>query len=246
MFTPAGRVALLEKVLDRLGLSAFIHLPLKLIDGKYEFSTVEHFGRHYVSFRSVKHFGEKRRLLLTQAIDRRMRPVLFGAGPEERELSSGEMALLRFATQAIGSVERGCILLFDEPETHLHPNFVSEFIGVLNEILVSTQSVTVIVTHSAYVVREVPWQRVRVFSLSQRSIFLDQPRLQTFGASIDSISQFVFEDTSISHQYQETLVEWLDTLGPQITIEEVLSRFGDQMNSETLSFIARLISARSQ
>ncbi|MEY9752260.1 hypothetical protein ABIF65_011697 [Bradyrhizobium japonicum] len=74
---------------------------------------------------------------------------------------------------------------------------------------------------------------------------VDKPRLQTFGASIDSISQFVFADTSISHQYQETLQTWLDSLGPGISIEAIIEQFGNQMNSETLSYVARLIRSRS-
>jgi ABC-type transporter Mla maintaining outer membrane lipid asymmetry ATPase subunit MlaF len=172
-------------------------------------------------------------------------PVLFGIGPGKRELSSGELAMLRFAAQAAGSAERGCLFLFDEPETHLHPNFVSEFMAVLNTILAATQSVAIIVTHSAYIVREVPSQRVRIFSLEDRKIAIDRPRLQTFGASIDSISQFVFADTSISHQYQETLQTWLDSLGSDISIEGIIERFGNQMNSETLSYVARLIRSRS-
>lgn len=246
MFPNTGRMALLDKVVEKLGFSEFIHLPLKIIDGIYDLSTVQHAGRQYFPFRGAKGLNEKRRLLLTQAIDKKLRPVLFGIGPGERELSSGEMALLRFATQAVGAAERGCLFLFDEPETHLHPNFVSEFVSILNAILVGTKSVAVVVTHSAYVVREVPRQRVRVFDLDRRMISIDQPRLQTFGASIDSISQYVFSDTSVSHQYQETLIEWLDTLGPDISIEDVLQRFGDQMNSETLSFVARMIAGRAQ
>jgi hypothetical protein len=77
-----------------------------------------------------------------------------------------------------------------------------------------------------------------------RKIAIDRPRLQTFGASIDSISQFVFADTSISHQYQETLERWLVSLGPDISIETIMEQLGNQMNSETLSYVARLIRSR--
>jgi energy-coupling factor transporter ATP-binding protein EcfA2 len=246
LFPNTGRMALLDTVVNKLGFSEFVYLPLKIIEGLYDFHTVQHADRQYFPFRGAQGLNEKRRLVLTQAIDRKMRPMLFGIGPGERELSSGEMALLRFAAQAAGSAERGCLFLFDEPETHLHPNFISEFVTILNTILIATNSVAVIVTHSAYVVREVPRQRVRVFDLDGRVISIDQPRLQTFGASIDSISQYVFSDTSISHQYQETLIEWLDSLGPNVSIEDVLRRFGDQMNSETLSFVARMIAGRQQ
>jgi energy-coupling factor transporter ATP-binding protein EcfA2 len=245
MFARTGRMALLDQALNSLGFASFIFLPLKPTNKPYDLSTHQRGDDLYFRLEDAKHLNEQRRLLLAQAIDPQQQPVLFGIGPGKRELSSGELAMLRFAAQAAGSAERGCLFLFDEPETHLHPNFVSDFMAILNTILIATQSVAIIVTHSAYIVREVPSQRVRIFSLEDRKIAVDRPRLQTFGASIDSISQFVFADTSISHQYQETLQTWLATLGPDISIEAIIERFGNQMNSETLSYVARLIRNRS-
>jgi len=244
-FAETGRMALLDKALNSLGFAPSVYLPLKPTNEPYDLFTHQRGDRLYFRLEEVRRLNEKRRILLAQAIDPQQQPVLFGIGPGVRELSSGELAMLRFAAQAAGSAERGCLFLFDEPETHLHPNFVSEFMAVLNTILTATHSVAVIVTHSAYIVREVPSQRVRIFSLEDRNIAIDRPRLQTFGASIDSISQFVFADTSISHQYQETLQTWLDSLGPDISIEAIIERFGNQMNSETLSYVARLIRSRS-
>ncbi|MEY9595660.1 putative ATPase [Bradyrhizobium diazoefficiens] len=245
MFARTGRMALLDKALDSLGFAPSVYLPLKSSNEPYDLFTHQRGDRLYYRLADAKNLNEKRRILLAQAIDPQQQPVLFGIGPGVRELSSGELAMLRFAAQAAGSAERGCLFLFDEPETHLHPSFVSEFMGILNTIVAATQSVAIIVTHSAYVVREVPSQRVRIFSLEDRKIAIDKPRLQTFGASIDSISQFVFADTSISHQYQETLQTWLDSLGPGISIEAIIEQFGNQMNSETLSYVARLIRSRS-
>jgi hypothetical protein len=245
MFARTGRMTLLDQALSSLGFAPSIFLPLKPSNNPYDLSTHQRGDRLYYRLEEAKGLNEKRRLLLAQAIDPQQQPVLFGIGPGTRELSSGELAMLRFAAQAAGSAERGCLFLFDEPETHLHPNFVSDFMAILNTILAATQSVAIIVTHSAYIVREVPSQRVRIFSLDDRKIAIDKPRLQTFGASIDSISQFVFADTSISHQYQETLQTWLNSLGPGISIEAIIEQFGNQMNSETLSYVARLIRNRS-
>jgi len=246
MFARTGRMALLDQALDSLGFASSVYLPLKSSNGPYDLFTHQRGDRLFFRLADAKNLNEKRRILLAQAIDPQQQPVLFGIGPGVRELSSGELAMLRFAAQAAGSAERGCLFLFDEPETHLHPNFVSEFMAILNTVVTATQSVAIVVTHSAYVVREVPSQRVRIFSLEDRKIAVDKPRLQTFGASIDSISQFVFADTSISHQYQETLQAWLETLGPGISIEAIIEQFGNQMNSETLSYVARLIRNRSK
>lgn len=245
MFAQTGRMALLDQALNSLGFAPSVYLPLKPSNEPYDLHTDQRGDRLYYRLADARNLNEKRRILLAQAIDPQQQPVLFGIGPGVRALSSGELAMLRFAAQAAGSAERGCLFLFDEPETHLHPNFVSEFMAILNTVVAATKSVAIIVTHSAYVVREVPSQRVRIFSLDDRKIAIDKPRLQTFGASIDSISQFVFADTSISHQYQETLQTWLDSLDPNISIDAIIEQFGNQMNSETLSYVARLIRSRS-
>ena len=163
-----------------------------------------------------------------------------------RALSSGETAMLRFAAQAAANIETGCALLFDEPETHLHPKFISDFMDVLTALVTATKSIAIIATHSAYVVREVPRQRVKVFSLEERNVTIQTPRLQTFGASIDSISQFVFGDTDTTHRYQDILTQWVSSLPPGTTIEAVIAEYGALMNSETLSFVAQLLRERPQ
>jgi len=143
--------------------------------------------------------------------------------------------MMRFAAQAASAIEQGSLLLLDEPETHLHPNFISNLMEILDNLLQSTGSIAIIATHSAYVVRETPRNCVNVLTLENRQIRIDQPRMQTFGATIDSISQFVFGDTSMSHSFQKTLTDWADQTGRELGIEGVIERFGDQLNSESLS-----------
>lgn len=246
-FVPRGRMAILERALETLRFGPLIYLPLNShIDDPDLPDTVLLNGRLYFPLARAGRLNEKRKLLLTRMVSWSEPPVVFGLGPKPRSLSSGELAMLRFAAQASGSAEMGCIFLFDEPETHLHPNFISDFMSLLHVILDVTRSIAIIVTHSAYVVREVPRSRVHILSLERRTVSIDRPRLQTFGASIDSISEFVFADTNISHQYQETLEKWLADFGPDITIEAIVEKYGSDMNSETLSFVAHLLRSRSQ
>ena len=83
----------------------------------------------------------------------------------------------------------------DEPETHLHPNMISDFVAMLDSLLEATGSQALIATHSAYFVREVSREQVHVFQVKQDNMIdVVPPRLRTFGSDIDSISQFVFEE----------------------------------------------------
>lgn len=183
---------------------------------------------------------------MVQQLDWERPPVFLDNKMNLRALSSGEYAMVRFATQAAASIERGSLLLLDEPETHLHPNFVSDLMQILYQLLESTCSLAIVATHSAYVVREAPRQRVNILSVDDRFVAVDRPRLQTFGASVDKISQFVFNDTSTRHRYQRVLGEWADQVGQTLGIDRIIDEHGNELNSESLSFIARHLRDRAQ
>jgi len=234
----ATRMGFVKEALSSIGLWEGLHLPVlpqPVHDGLPYVVIVEE--QSY--FPICRKLNEKKSIQLIHQIDWDRVPIILNNLGDVRRLSSGEYAMMRFAAQAISAVEQGSLILLDEPETHLHPNYVSNLIEVLDNLLQSTGSVAIIATHSAYVVRETPRDCVSVLTLEGRRVRIDRPRMQTFGASIDSISQFVFGDTSISHSYQKTLTNWADQVGRELGIEAVIERYGHQLNSESLSFIAR-------
>jgi energy-coupling factor transporter ATP-binding protein EcfA2 len=236
-----GRLELLSRVLRPSGLWRHLHLPVRPGAAEALGQIVSFEGQDY--FPIAGNFNEKRQLQRVQFADVARGPVVLDDAMQPRRLSSGETAMLRFAAQAISAVETGSLFLFDEPETHLHPNFVSDFAEILHTLLEATGSIAIAATHSAYLVREAPSLRVRVLTIDDQVVSVDQPRLQTFGASIDSISQAVFQDGRISHQFQETLKSWL-AARPEITIDAIIEEVGDEVNRETLSYLRRLVRHR--
>lgn len=233
-----SRMDVIQDAIEPIGIWGKLHLPLRPRRPADELPHVlEVEGQSY--FPIDRHLNEANSIRLIQQIDWVRSPVVFDDTMRSRRLSSGEYAMLRFAAQASAAIEQGSLLLLDEPETHLHPNYISDLMEILDNLLQSTKSVAVIATHSAYVVREAPRDRVNILTLDGREVRIDAPRMQTFGATIDSISQFVFGDTTISHRYQRTLAEWADETGRELGIEGVIERYGEELNSESLSFIAR-------
>jgi energy-coupling factor transporter ATP-binding protein EcfA2 len=199
---------------------------------------------HDVRYASLQDFsGELRTLEAIHQLDWTRPPIIMEDDKPPRRLSSGQLALLRFAVQAIGAVQTGSLLLMDEPETHLHPNFISILVEVLHTILEATRSCAIIATHSAYIVREVPRSRVLVLRTEDGVAEVSQPRLQTFGASIDSISHFVFGDAEIEHLHEILLRNWLDQ---ESSIDAVLEKYGAELNPESLSYIRRVLDKRGQ
>ncbi len=240
-----ARPALLERAIDKLGFWSRLHVPLR--------SDVEptifnyHVAVDGVNYTSLQqHFNEQQENQLVSAIDMDRPAVVLSDEMAPKRLSSGELAMLQFAAQAVASIENGSLVLLDEPETNLHPNYISQFMDLLQMLLAMTRSVAIIATHSAYVLREVPRQRVNVLSREDVVVFADKPRMQTFGANIDDLSQFVFDDSAVSARFRERLAQWAIEVGSEIGIDGIVERYGDQLSPTTLSLVAQALRERNQ
>jgi hypothetical protein len=86
-------------------------------------------------------------------------------------------------------------------------------------------------------VREVPRQRVNVLLREEESVVSSTPRMQTFGANIDDLSQFFFLDGEISPRYRRRLAEWARE--QDMNLDNLVETYGDQLSPVTLSLIAR-------
>lgn len=156
-------------------------------------------------------------------------------GDEYYPLSSGQKAFFDFALRCCLYIENGTLIVLDEPETHLHPNFIGEFVELLDYILEHTGSFAIIATHSPYLVREVGRQQVHVFSSErdERSDYINisNPRLRTFGSDVESISQFVFNedidnrltDKIFKKRGEKSFEELVDELSDEVSLGAVMS-----------------------
>ncbi|HAN1923036.1 TPA: ATP-binding protein, partial [Escherichia coli] len=94
-------------------------------------------------------------------------------------MSSGQLSYFKFALLACLYIENGSFVLLDEPETHLHPKLISDFVTLLDNILERTGSFAIIATHSVYFVREVTREQVHVFKRdANKLIHILSPRLK--------------------------------------------------------------------
>lgn len=148
-------------------------------------------------------------------------------------LSSGEISFLKFAAQVSLHIENGSLLLLDEPETHLHPNYISRFVSLLDSLLEPTGSAAIIATHSAYFVREVFREQVTVLSVDGDGMVLAQrPKLRTFGADVGAISYFVFgedEPSRLAIEVERKLI------AKQVPWPQIYELYKDEISLEMLN-----------
>lgn len=185
--------------------------------------------------------GEQERLDRFASIDTRQEPTRAARAKGVR-LSSGEQAFVRFAALASLYIENSSLLLLDEPETHLHPTFISRFVSLLDSLLAQTGSAAIIATHSAYFVREAFDEQVLVLrSDVDNRISVETPALNTFGADVGAISYFVFGEDEPSRLAQAVEQRITST---SATWEETFARYRDQLSLEMLGEIRAAIEER--
>jgi energy-coupling factor transporter ATP-binding protein EcfA2 len=199
-------------------------------------STIPVKGKHYAFVWSLRVGGEQAQREVWGAIEKTKNPVRIIDGVIT-PLSSGQIAFLKFAVQVCAFIENGTLLLLDEPETHLHPNFISDFVRLLDQLLEDTGSIAIIATHSAYFVREVPREQVHVFKrTSDGGVSITQPRLKTFGAEVGSISYFVFDD-DITNNLVDKLIERLPSGQTEIIL--AINSLKDELSSDVIMYLRR-------
>ncbi len=194
--------------------------------------------RDPISLLQLNHGSEQEKLDRYSAINIRSEPVRLIEGRTYR-LSSGELSFLRFAALTGLYIENGTLLLFDEPETHLHPNFISQFVALLDRLLEQTGSAAILATHSVYFVREAIEDQVTVLrSDAERRIFAETPTLKTFGADVGAISYFVFGEDQPSRLAQDVETKILAENG---SWEEVFNTYKNRVSLDLLGeFRARV------
>lgn len=151
-------------------------------------------------------------------------------------MSSGQSILTYFISAALAYLKEGSLILFDEPEMHLHPNAVALLMQSLQALLNEYDSYAIIATHSPVVIQEVPRKRVIRFERAGNitsAYPLDQ---ESFGENIAELTRLVFETVEIPNFYKQTL----KTLAEKYSFDEVSKMFDDQLSLHATAYLASI------
>jgi len=149
-------------------------------------------------------------------------------------LSSGHKIVLLTITRLIETLQEKSLVLIDEPEAHLHPPLLSAFIRALSELLISTNGVAIIATHSPVILQEVPrscaWKlrRIGAEAISERLT------TETFGENVGVLTQEVF-GLEVTNSGFYTLIEKIAK--EKNNYNEVLEYFGGQLGMEAKAIL---------
>lgn len=143
----------------------------------------------------------------------------------KEKTSAGQRMMLATLTGLVSFLKDRSILLFDEPETHLHPSMLANLMSVINGLLEEFNSYAVVTTHSPIVLQQVPSRYVRVVRRQENTPEVDELSIETFGENITEISQEVFDVSDYERDYKDIFINLLSEHSP----EEIISMFDNRL-----------------
>lgn len=162
---------------------------------------------------------EKIRIKKQPAEEDKEAPVIY-----YKSLSDGEHQL----NEIIGSVmmmeEEGSLFLMDEPDTHFNPKWRAKMVLMLNKVSGQAyddkghpenirQHEVIMTTHSPFIISDNQKEDVYKFTRQGKDVVLENPRHETYGASVTFLMKEIFErDITISDFANKELEGFKDEL----------------------------------
>lgn len=154
------------------------------------------------------------------------------------KMSSGHAIVALAITRLASVIEEKSLVLFDEPESHLHPPLLSALIRCLSQMLSEQNAVAIIATHSPVVLQEVPRSCVWKVYRERLASSWERPTLETFGENVGILTREVFGLEVVKSGFHTVLKSAVDGGG---SYEEVLAVFGSQLGLEAKGILKSMV-----
>ena len=117
------------------------------------------------------------------------------------QLSSGQAITLFVISEVLSEIRFDSLILFDEPETHLHPNAVSELMNTLFYLTDTYESFCIIATHSPLIVQELSSRNVFIIEREEESVDVKTLEKESLGQNLTVITQEIFGNREVPKNY---------------------------------------------
>lgn len=104
-------------------------------------------------------------------------------------LSSGQATILLYITKLVSSINQGSLVIFDEPETFMHPPMVKAFIRAVSELVDNNKAFCLMATHSPVIIQEIP--HCNVYKLDSNHE-LTNICYKTYGQNLDTLYKNIY------------------------------------------------------
>lgn len=158
-------------------------------------------------------------------------------------MSSGHAIVLFTITRLVDTVGEKSLVLFDEPEVHLHPPLLSAFLRTLSDLLDARNGVAIIATHSPVVLQEVPKSCVWKVLRSRKAMNIIRPDIETFGENLGVLTREVFLLEVTNSGYHHLLSQSVN-LG--LSYNTIIENYKGQIGLEGRTVLKAMIMNRDE
>ncbi|WP_082925876.1 ATP-binding protein [Xanthomonas nasturtii] len=148
--------------------------------------------------------------------------------------STGHKIVLHVIVSLVANTRPQSLVLFDEPETHLHPPLMAALMQAVRMILTEVNAYCVVATHSPVLLQETLACHVRYVRRNGAEITIEKPRIETFGENIGILTYDSFGLTAASTDYHNAL----DKLAEECdSIEKVETAFEHGLSAQARAYV---------
>lgn len=160
-------------------------------------------------------------------------------------LSTGHKFVLHSIVKIIEHIEPRSLVLFDEPENHLHPPLLAVLMQAIRSILNEKNGFMIVATHSPVVPQETLSRNVFIIRREGEEIKASSPAIATFGENIGIITSHVFGLSTEITDYHSVLDEVIQNIGSRFynsdnrekIYEDISKLFGSELSSQARAYL---------
>lgn len=158
-----------------------------------------------------------------------------------RKMSSGQAMIASIITELYAHIRENSLILFDEPEVHLHANAITKLMRIIFDICSEFKSACIVATHSAIILQELLARNVTVV---ERDADSHEPNVrgmntETLGENLTTITEDIFGRSSIDKHYGEVIQRLIREGNNTEEIEQILKTDGLPMSLNLYLYLRR-------
>lgn len=163
-----------------------------------------------------------------------------------QKLSSGQNILVLIISEILAQIRYNSMILYDEPETHLHPNAITLLMNTIFDLVEQFDSYCILATHSPLVIQEILARNVIILERDQDVAYIRQMERESFGENLTVISEDVFGNRNIDKHHLSLIRSLVNENGNYESIAEILASKNLSLNLNTRLYIKGLIKERDE
>ena len=148
--------------------------------------------------------------------------------------STGHKIALHVVASLVAHTVPRSLVLFDEPEAHLHPPLMAALMHAVRIVLTDKNALCVAATHSPVLLQETLARHVRIVKRTGETLDVTKPKLETFGENVGVLTYDAFgltASTTDYHKILDLLVQGCDSL------EEVEVLFPSGLSAQARAYV---------